>query len=134
MDSCLKVSILGVLSNDIYVNVSGKDQINCGSINKPCRSLSFTINKISSHNDKIYLIASPIKQIRYMLENPIVIKHSLNVIKFPVNSQNPVITYDFNETSNWKGFYILTISQYVVAPDILTFDTTSLNFNVNIFF
>ena len=133
LDSCLKVSILGVLSNGIYVNVSGKDQINCGSINKPCKSLSFTINKISSHNDKIYLIASPVKQTRYILENPIVITHSLTVIKFPANSQNPVITYDFNETSNWKGFYALTISQYVVAPDILTLDIKSVNFNVNIF-
>ena len=114
-------------------NVSGKDQISCGSIDKPCRSLSFTINQISRHNDKIYLTASPIKKIRYTLENPIVIKHSLTVIKFPANSLNPVITYDFNVSSNREEFYAFRISQYVVAPDILTLDIKSVNFDVNIF-
>ena len=51
---------LGKLSNGIYVNISGKDYIDCGVIDKPCRSLSFTINNIFNHIDKIYLIASPI--------------------------------------------------------------------------
>ena len=51
---------LGKLSNGIYVNISGKDYIDCGLIDKPCRSLSFTINNIFNHIDKIYLIASPI--------------------------------------------------------------------------
>ena len=125
--------ILGALSNDIYVNVSGKDQINCGSIDKPCRSLSFTVNKVSSNNDKIFLIASSIKQIRYKLENAIVIKHSLTVTKFPRNSQNPVITYHFNVRSNRKQVYAFAISRYVVVPEVLTLDFKSVNFNVNIF-
>ena len=124
--------ILGALSNDIYVNVSGEDHINCGSITKPCRSLSFTINNISSHNDKIYLTASPINQVSYILQNPVVIKHSLTVTKFPANSQNPVITHYFNVTSNLKEIYAFVIYRYVVAPEALTLDIKSVNFNVNI--
>ena len=124
--------ILGALSNDIYVNVSGEDHINCGSITKPCRSLSFTINNISSHNDKIYLTASPINQVSYILQNPVVIKHSLTVTKFPANSQNPVITHYFNVTSNLKEIYTFVIYRYVVAPEALTLDIKSVNFNVNI--
>ena len=123
--------ILGALSNDIYVNVSGNNQINCGSIDKPCRSLSFAINNISSHNDKIYVIASPIKQISYILENPVVIKHGLSVTKFPTNSQNPVITHHFNVTS--KKIYAFAISRCVVATEVLPLDIKSVNFNVNIF-
>ena len=93
---------LGVFSNSIYVNASGKDQINCGLINGPCRSLSFSMNNISSHSDKIYLFASQVKQVFYVLENPVVIKHSLTVTKTSTNSQNPVIRHHFNVPSNWK--------------------------------
>ena len=124
--------ILGALSNDIYINVSGEDHINCGSITKPCRSLSFTINNISSHNDKIYLIASPINQVSYILQNPVVIKHSLTLTKFPANSQNPVVTHHFNVTSNWKEIYAFVIYRCVVAPEALTLNINSVNFNVNI--
>ena len=124
--------IVGALSNNIYVNISGEDHTNCGSISEPCRSLSFTINNISSHNDKIYVAASPIKQVSYILENPVVIKHSLTVTKFPTNSQNPVIKHHFNVTSNWKEIYTFAISRYVVAPEILALDIKSVNFNVNI--
>ena len=99
--------LLGALSDDIYVNTSGKDQSHCGSVTRPCRSLSFTINNVSRHNDTIRLMASAIKQIRFTLENPIIIKHSLTVSKFPAYSQNPVITYDRNVTRNQKEFYAL---------------------------
>ena len=71
--------ILGTSSFCIYIDIKVSDQISCGSVTKPCRSLSFTINNVSRHNDKICLIASQIKQIRYTLENQIVLKHSLTV-------------------------------------------------------
>lgn len=70
------------------------------------------------------------KQIRYSLENPIVIKHSSTVAKFPTYCQNPVITYHFNVTSNWKEVYTFAVSRY--APEGLTLDIKSINFNVNI--
>ena len=125
--------ILGALSDCIYVDIIGKDLVNCGLITKPCGSLSFTINNVSSHDDKICLIASPIKQIRYILENPIVIKHSLAVTKFPAYSLNPVITHHLNATSNWKEFYAFSIFQSHKASGILTLNIKSVNFNVNIF-
>ena len=124
--------ILGALSYSIYVNASGKDNTECGSIAKPCRSLSFTINNVSSHNDMIFLIASSVRQIRYTLENEIVIKHSLTIAKFPAYSQNPLIVHHFNPKSSWKQFHAFAISQYVLAPDILTLNIKSVNFNVNI--
>ena len=124
--------LLGALSDDIYVNTSGKDQSHCGSVTRPCRSLSFTINNVSSHNDSIRLMASAIKQIRFNLENPIIIKHSLTVSKFPPHSQNPLITYDHNATRNQKEFYAFTVFPYVLSPEILTLKIKSVNFNVNI--
>ena len=99
--------ILGALSDCIYVNASRKDQIHCGSISRPCSSLSFTINNVSCHNDTICLIASPIKQIRYTVANTIVIKHSLTVTKFPAYGQNPLITYDPMWQATGKSFTFL---------------------------
>ena len=130
--SNILADILGALSDDIYVNASGKDQIRCGSVTRPCRSLTFAINNVSCHNDMIRLMASPIKQIRFTLENPIIIKHSLTVFKFPANSQNPLITYDRNVTSNQKEFYAFASFRYALAPDILTLNIKSVNFNINI--
>ena len=124
--------ILGALSDDIYVNASGKDQIHCGSVTRPCRSLSFIINNVSCHNDTIRLMASPIKPIRFTLKNPIIITHSLTISKFPAYSQNPLITYDRNLASNQKEFYAFAIFRYALAPDILTLNIKSVNFNVNI--
>ena len=124
-------SILGALSNCIYVNASGKNKTPCGSIPSPCSSLSFAIN-ISSHSDTICLNASPIKQIRYSVENRIVINHSLTVTKFPAYGQNPLITCDLNVTSNRKEFYAFAIFQYALALNILTLNFKSVNFNVNI--
>ena len=77
-------------------------------------------------------MASPIKQIRYTVENTIIIKHSLTVTKFPEYSQNPLITYDLNMTSNRKEFYTFTIFRYALAANILTLNISSVNFNVNI--
>ena len=127
------VYFLGALSDCIYVNITGSDQTNCGSISRPCRFLAFTVNNVSSINDTIFLIASPIKQITYIVEHPIVIKNSLTVAKFPACSQNPVITYHLNTTSNWKVFYAFAISRYFEAPGILTLNFKSVDFNVNIF-
>ena len=125
--------LLGALSHDIYVNTSGKDQSHCGSVTRPCRSLSFTINNVSSHNDTIRLMASAIKQIRFTLENAIVIKHSLTVSKFPAYSQNPLITTsDRNVTRNQKEFYAFKIFRHVLLPKTLTLKIKSVNFNVNI--
>ena len=124
--------ILGALSDDIYVNASGTDQIHCGSVTRPCRSLSFIINNVSCHNDTIRLMASPIKPIRFTLKNPIIIKHSLTISKFPAYSQNPLITYDRNLASNQKEFYAFAIFRYALAPDILNLNIKSVNFNVNI--
>ena len=123
---------LGALSDCVYVNITGSDLVNCGSINRPCRSLSFTVNNVSSFNDTICLIASPIKQIMYIVENPIVIKNSLTVTKFPMYSQNPVITYHLNRTSNWKVFYAFAVSRYIEAPGVLALNFKSVDFNVNI--
>ena len=120
------------MSDCIYVNTSGRDQIPCGSISNPCRSLSFTINNISCYNDTICLIASPIKQIRYPLKNTIVIKYSLSVSKFPAYGQNPLITYDPNVTSNQKKFYAFAIFRDALAPNILTLNIKSVNFHTNI--
>ena len=120
------------MSDCIYVNASGKDQIHCGSISNPCRSLSFTINNISCYNDTVCLIASPIKQIRYPLKNTIVIKHSLTVSKFPAYGQNPLITYDPNVTSNQKKFYAFAIFRDALAPNVLTLNIKSVNFHTNI--
>ena len=115
------------------MNANGKDQIHCGSISRPCSSLSFTINNVSRHNDTICLIASPIKQIKYTVENTIVIKRSLTVTKFPVYGQNPLIAYDFNVTNNWKEFYAFAIFRDALAPNILTLNIKSVDFSVNIF-
>ena len=35
--------ILGTSSFCIYIDIKVSDQISCGSVTKPCRSLSFTI-------------------------------------------------------------------------------------------
>ena len=113
------------------MNASGKNQIPCGSIMSPCSSLSFAIN-VSSDSDTICLIANPIKQIRYTVENTIIIKHSLTITKFPVYSQNPLITYDLNVTSIRKVFYAFAIFRYALASSILTLNVKSVNFNVNI--
>ena len=127
------LDILGTSSVCIYVNVSGSDQINCGSKARPCRSLSFTINNVSRHNDKVCLIASQMKQIRYSLESQIVIKHSLTVSKFPAYSLNPVIIYHLNVTNNWQEFYAFAISPSAVATETVKLNIKSVNFNVNIF-
>ena len=124
--------ILGALSDCIYVNASGKDQIPCGSISNPCSSLSFTINNVSCHNDTICLIASPIKQIRYTVKNTIAIKHSLTVTKFLEYGQNPLITYDLNVTSSQKKFYTFAVFRDALVSNILTLNIKSVNFYVNI--
>ena len=130
--SDILVFILGALSDCIYVNASGKDQIPCGSESRPCSSLSFTINNVSCHNDTICLIASPIKQIRYTVKNTIIIKHSLAVTKFPAYGQNPLITYDLNATSNRKEFHAFAVFRYALAPTILTLNIKSVDFSINI--
>ena len=95
-------TFLGTSSYCIYVDLNGSDQTDCGIRPQPCKSLSYTINNVSRPNDNICLIASPIKQIRYSLEQPIAINHSLTVTKSPLFSVNPVIIYPVNVTSNWK--------------------------------
>ena len=77
-------------------------------------------------------MSSPIKQIRYTVENTIIIKHSLTVTKFPEYSQNPLITYDLNMKSNRKEFYAFAIFRYALGANILTLKISSVNFNVNI--
>ena len=114
------------------MNASGKDQIPCGSIRNPCSSLSFAINHVSSYNDTICLIASPIKRIRYTVESTIAIKHSLTITKFPTYGQNPLITYDLNVIGDRKEFYAFAIFRYALAPNILTLNIKSVDFNVNI--
>ena len=114
------------------MNASGKNQLSCGSIRSPCSSISFTINNVSNPNDTICLIASPVKQIRSTVVNTIIIKHSVTVTKFPAYSQNPLITYDLNVTSNRKEFYAFAIFRYAMATNILTLNIKSINFNVNI--
>ena len=130
--SDILVFILGALSDCIYVNASGKDQISCGSISRPCSSLSFAINNVSCHNNTICLVASPAKKIRYTVENTIVIKHSLVVTKFPGYSQNPLITYGLNVTSNRKEFYAFAIFRNALAPNVLNLNIQSVDFSVNI--
>ena len=114
------------------MNATGKNQIPCGSIRNPCSSISFAINNVSSHNDTICLIASPIKRIRYTAENTVVIKHSLAITKYPTYSQNPLITYDLNVTRNRKEFYAFAIFRDARAPNILTLNIKSVNLYINI--
>ena len=80
---------------------------------------------------RFIFIVSKLRQSTYIPENSIVIKHSLTVAKFPTKNQNPVITYDFNVTSNYKEFYAFAISWYVMAPDVLHLDIMSVNLNKN---
>ena len=127
------ITLLGTLSNCVYVDLSGIDQIHCGITTQPCRSLSYTINNVSRPNDKICLIASPIKQIMYILEKPIVIKHSLIVTKSPLFSLNPVIIYGMNNTRHHKEFYAFTSFSSADADKLLSLKIRSVNFNVNIF-
>ena len=126
-------TLLGTLSHYVYVNISGTEHRDCGSRSQPCRSLFYTINNVSRPNDKICLIASPIKEIRYSLEKEIIIKHSLTVTKYPLLGLNPVITYRVNATGNWKGFYAFASFGSVAAAEMLSLKMKSVNFNVNIF-
>ena len=127
-------ALLGLLCHYLYVNINGTDQIDCGSKDQPCRSLSYTINYVSRPNDKICPIASLNKQIRYNLDKQIVIKHSLTVTKCPSFSINPVIISRGNVTSNRKEFY--AFAKFRSAPaavEIMSLKIKSVNFNVNIF-
>ena len=127
-------ALLGLLCHYLYVNINGTDQIDCGSKDQPCRSLSYTINYVPRPNDKICLIASLNKQIRYNLDKQIVIKHSLTVTKCPSFSINPVIISRGNVTSNRKEFY--AFAKFRSAPaavEIMSLKIKSVNFNVNIF-
>ena len=128
-------TLLGTLSRYVYVNISGTDHIDCGSRSQPCQSLSYTINNVSRPNDKIYLIASPLKEIRYSLEKQIIIKHSLIITKYPLVGLNPVIIYRVNATSTWKEFYAFASfrSTAAVAAKMFSLKIKSVNFNVNIF-
>ena len=129
-------TLLGTLSRYVYVNISGTDHIDCGSRSQPCQSLSYTINDVSRPNDKIYLIASPLKEIRYSLEKQIIIKHSLTITKYPLVGPNPVIIYRVNATSSWKIFYAFTSfrsAAAAAAAEILSLKIKSVNFHVNIF-
>ena len=127
-------TLLGSLFHCVYVNVSGTDQPDCGSRAQPCRSLSCTINNVSRSNDKICLIASPIKQIKYSLEKHIVIKHSLTITKCPLFAVNPLIVYEFNVNSNWKEFYAFaSFTSAVSAAGMLSLKVESVNFNVSFF-
>ena len=126
-------TLLGTLSYCVYVDLNGSDKTDCGIRPQPCKSLSYTINNVSRPNDNICLIASPIKQIRYSLEKPIVINHSLTVTKSPLFSVNPVIIYPVNVTSNWKEFYAFTSFGSADADEMLSLKIKSVNFNVNIF-
>ena len=128
-------TLLGTLSRYVYVNISGADHINCGSRSQPCQSLSYTINNVSRPNDKIYLIASPLKEIRYSLEKQIIVKHSLTITKYPLVGLNPVIIYRVNATSSWKEFYAFASfrSTAAAAAEILSLKMNSVNFHVNIF-
>ena len=127
------LTLLGALSCYVYVDVKGSDQTDCGIRTQPCRSLFYAINNVSRPNDKICLIASPIKQIRYSLEKPIVIKHSLIVTRSPLFSLNPVIIYRISVTSNWKEFYVFTSFRFADTDEMLNLKSKSVNFNVNIF-
>ena len=126
-------TLLGTLSRYVYVNISGTDHIDCGSRSQPCQSLSYTINNVSRPNDKIYLIASPLKEIRYSLEKQIIIKHSLTITKYPLVGLNPVIIYKVNASSSWKDFYAFASFRSAAAAEILSLKIKSVNFHVNIF-
>ena len=126
-------TLLGTLSHNVYIDISGSDKIDCGSRAQPCRSLSYTINHVSRPYDKICLIASPIKQIKYTLEKQIVMKHSLTVTKYPLFTANPVIIYGDNVTRNWKEFYAFAKFRSAAAAEVLILKIKSVNFNVNIF-
>ena len=128
-------TLLGTLSHNVYIDISGSDKIDCGSRAQPYRSLSYTINHVSRPYDKICLIASPIKQIKYTLEKQIVMKHSLTVTKYPLFTANPVIIYGDNVTRNWKEFYAFAKFRSAAAAPagILSLKIKSVNFNVNIF-
>ena len=131
-------TLLGTLSRYVYVNISGTDHINCGSRPQPCQSLSYTINNVSRPNDKIYLIASPLKEIRYSLEKQIIIKHSLTITKYPLVGLNPVIIYRVNASSSSKEFYSFssfrpTAAAAAAAAEMLSLKVKSVNFHVNIF-
>ena len=77
-------------------------------------------------------MVSSIKQVRFTLKNPVIIKYSLTVSKFPAYSHNPLITYDRNVSGNRKEFYAFKIFRYDLSPEILTLNIKSVNFNVNI--
>ena len=126
-------ALLGKLGHYVYVNISATDQTDCGSRVQPCRSLSYTINNISKPNDKICLIASLDKQIRYSLEQQIVIKHSLTITKCPPYSVNPVIIYRKNVTRTWKEFFAFTKFRSAASAETFSLTINSINFNVNIF-
>ena len=127
-------TLLGRLFRYVYLNISGADHINCGSKAQPCQSLSYTINNVSRPNDKIYLIASPLKEIRYSLEKQIIIKHSLTITKFPLVGLNPVIIYRVNASSSWKEFYAFaSFRSTAAAAEMLSLKMKSVNFHVNIF-
>ena len=128
-------TLLGTSSRYVYLNISGADLINCGSRSQPCQSLSYAINNVSSLNDKIYLIAGPLKKIRYSLEKQIIIKHSLTITKFPLVDLDPVIIYRVNASSSWKEFYAFASfrSTAAAAAEMLSLKMKSVNFHVNIF-
>ena len=100
---------------------------------QPCRSLSYTIQNVSRPNDKICLIASPIKQISYSLEKPVVINHSLTVTKWPLFSFSPVIKYPIRVANKWEKFYAFTSFQSTDSDELLSLKIKSVNFDVNIF-
>ena len=126
-------TLLVTLSNCVYVDLYGSDKIDCGIRSPPCRFLSHTINNVSRPDDKICVISSPIKQIRYCLEKPIVISCSLSVAKSPLSSMNPVITYRINVKNKWDEFYAFTSFRTGDADEMLDLKIESVNLNVDIF-
>ena len=101
---------------------------------QPCRSLSYTIQNVSRRNDKICLIASPIKQISYSLEKPVVINHSLTITKWPLFSFSPVIKYPIRVANKWEKFYAFTSFQSTDSDEMLSLKIIkSVNCDVNIF-
>ena len=126
-------TLLVTLSNCVYVDLYGSDKIDCGIRTPPCRFLSHTINNVSRPDDKICVISSPIKQIRYCLEKPIVISCSLSVAKSPLSSMNHVFTYRINVKNKWDEFYAFTSFRTGDADEMLSLKIKSVNLNVNIF-
>ena len=126
-------TLLVTLSNCVYVDLYGSDKIDCGIRSPPCRFLSHTINNVSRPDDKICVISSPIKQIRYCLEKPIVISYSLSVAKSSLSSMNPVITYRINVKNNWDESYAFKSYRTGDADEMLSLKIKSVNLNVNIF-